>query len=125
MEKYIYKGFLSVSDNGYDDEIRIDDEALIEKIDNDVFEGIVNLRYAVSDKIIENIDVAFTDLAMKLEGELEVEYSFLWGSEWTGCYGLDEILIVGGHNFLDEVYKFAEKGLYIYLEIAIKEVDTE
>lgn len=132
--KYIFKGKLSIRKESMLNEevIFIDDEILPMKILKDVWgrcydyklfkKEKVNLRYALSDIKIDNIDEAFADFSMQLYGNFETEYSYIFGTAWTGVYGLDETLKIDGHDLLKELYNHAEKERYIYLEIITEEV---
>ena len=79
---------------------------------------IKELRYAISDKPISNIEEIIQDVMLYVDGVLELEYDQRF-SEITGYLWTDEELNIGGHNLLNELKK--EVGRYLYLEIGVEE----
>ena len=124
--KIIIKGLISSGDYGDDyDVLYVEEEEpllkfILDKIDEDNWEGEERFKssfnYLVSDKPIEDIEIAKADYFSVLEGNTEIEY-FQNYSECTGYLWTDSKLNVGGHDLLEELENYV--GKYIYLEIII------
>ena len=70
---------------------------IVEELDLDEFVGkTVFVRYLISDREIGAAELAQIAWAKYALGDVKSEV--LYGSEWTGAYGWDSVLQLGGHD---------------------------
>lgn len=115
MKEVIKKVFNGLIESEYDGpsewgEITIGRNILTKEIS---FNGkFVRVKYLISDSPITN---PTEQLIKNLYGDIEIDNYPCFGSEWTGQYGVDETLTIGGHDLLNELR--SHEGKYCYLEI--------
>ena len=104
------------------DEIYLDDELLGDNWDWDEFEDKkVALRYFISDEPIASLKEAEEAFVRTLFGACDVRAHPVFGSEWTGQYGFDQDLTIGGHDLLEELRTHV--GKYVLIEVKVVEDD--
>ena len=105
------------------DQISIDGDILGDNWDWDGFKDKkVSVRYFVSNAPLVDIESAEEGLIRTILGALEADAYPLCGSEWTGHYGFEQSLMVGGHDLLEEMRSYV--GKYVLIEVSTDEDET-
>ena len=75
-----------------------------EQVADDCFDGeIVALTYYVSNSPINPFTAVEETLRTFYEGRCESDGTYMHGTSWTGCYGQNDALTVGGHDIIEEL----------------------
>lgn len=70
----------------------------------------ITIKYYISDKEIESEDDAIKRFLKGVySGVLDNEWCPIYGSSWTGQYGVNEVFKVGGHDLLRELDHYIDK----------------
>lgn len=115
----IHSGFLKIGSNGEEDDILFLDSEPISKELEYLCRKFVTVRYYISDKEV-SIEQAEELLINSLFGIVNSDYGMRY-SELTGYLWTDELLMVGGHNLLQELKTFDGKYLILVVETAKNE----
>lgn len=101
------------------DSLYIGDENISSEVQDWCNGDIVKLKYYISDKPIEEYKVVENFLKTFYEGVCDADGTYMYGSSWTGCYGKNDELSVGGHDIIAELSE--HKGKYCYLVVEMKD----
>ena len=92
--------------------ILIDYECLIDKLEFDSLEGKkVIVRYYISDTELTSMEDAEGRWVLHACGVDSADSEVLCGSEWTGLYGWDQELVLGGHDLMCELQSHVGKWI--------------
>ena len=115
----IIKGLIEQWKSSYD-EIAIDGDVLGHDWDWEDFVGkVIHLRYFISDQELIDLEHAEEVLIKTLFGACDAKAYGLHGSEWTGQYGFEQELVIGGHDLLEELRSHV--GKYVLIEVRVEE----
>ena len=101
------------------DEIYIGDECLVDYAE-DIHDEMVTLRYYISNEPIKQETVVEDFLRSFYEGRTEIDGGYIWGSEWTGCYGKNDTFEVGEHDIIKELTSHVGKYCYLIVKTISK-----
>ncbi len=120
MEQLIYKGLITESSRGENDDalfIGDMDEPIAYVFEEEIQGKQVSVRYFISNT--EKTKEELTEnLISKIAGAVDADYGDRY-SDVTGYLWTDEELNVGGHDLLKELR--SEIGKFIYMEVDVHE----
>jgi len=121
MDKVTITGQITI--DGEWDTLRVDGDCIVQLLCEDPWENVeikeakVFIRYFVSDEPFASFESAQIQWIEKVCG-IEGESKMLHGSEWTGMYGWDQELTLGGHDLIAELRNCTGKYLALEMECA-------
>lgn len=77
----------------------------------------IKLKYFISETPIDPLDYEEKFLQSFYQGRAIVDGDYLEGSEWTGTYGKNDQLEVGGHDITTELSSHI--GKYCHLVVTV------
>jgi len=120
MTTIILRGFLKEQAFGEGEALYLSDNErpLVERLE-EIKNKQVSIRWFASkeEKTFWQVEEALTKVIMGEAEEVRLNSSF--GSEYTGYLWTNEDLVIGGHDFIEELRSF--EGQFINMEVIVHE----
>lgn len=103
--------------------LHIGNESLSENAE-DFQNNFTSLRYYISLNPFPNNEEEVKEYYLKqfYEGKTEASAEYMYGSEWTGCYGRNDEFYISEHDIIDDLSNY--EGKYCYLIIETNETNS-